>query len=291
MINQPKKYLYATQPLTLWGVWNNSFFLLKNSFSKIWYLAIIPTFFQLLYFPALKLMLRTGSRVLGFAFQPGFLGVVIFLVFGLSVLYIISLIIYRMHVATFENENITLKDCLWYVFERFGSILLAILILVGVIFGLILIGVLIILGAKHFYPRSVFIDLVSVLILCLGFYGCFYYTIFSNVFILLEKQTAWQAIKSSYYLVKNHFWRTLFVIVFPFFVIKFVVISVFMIFSLDPLVFTSAVPIYFIGVSLSIVGLLLLIYLLYLPSLLLVQFFDLKNRQREKLESTVIKIA
>ncbi len=150
-------------------------------------------------------------------------------------------------------------------------ILLAVIIIAGLLFGLIFFLLSLVSGG---YTGALYTIIFIMLIV-----GAFLITLmfFFNLFILFENNKIIQSIKASIKLVWGHWWRTFGILLVP-------IIIIFLITQIFNLLMSLVMPRIGIAANISNLCVLTLLYP-WFNSVILVQFNDLRFRQKTALES------
>jgi len=238
---------FSTRKLNVPEIWKSSFGLYKQTLSKVWYLAFIMI---LILLGCFNIAIKTyiPNQALEHVQKPTFhfspIAALCYVIAMIVGLFLISVILHRMYnLAT--DPNYSLQRSIRFVLSKYLIIFSCVLVVyIATVTGLFL-----------FIIPGIFIGILF---------------IFSLLSVLFE-DTGWlSAIKRSCKLVWGNWWRTFAVIIAP--ALLLVVIQN---------VIALIIGIHYIWVNILVISLVMSALKPYFDAVLLVQFNDLKLREKE----------
>lgn len=225
---------FSSIPLSYKEIWKETFRIYKKTFLKV-----LPIVFILSVIISLSSIATYFNNNLTSHFSPIFAaGLFVMIIFGV---FLINLIIYQIYVQ--ENEQVTsYSSSIKYVANKYFRLLIA----------SIVISIITLLGVIVLIVPGIFLAILL---------------IFTEVFILVEDNEIYPALKGSCLLVWGNWWRTFFVIA-PVVIVNVLINALFNYLGLQKS-----------WVSYVVNSVIFIIYFPFLYSVILVQFYDLKARK------------
>jgi len=243
-------FKFDDNKLSVAEIWQSTFGLYKQTFSKVWYLVLI-----------MMLIGSIPNFFLGQAKTPLITsGMVIFLILsGILGLYLSAIILHRIY-NLITDPNFKLRDSLIYALSRYLIILASVL----AIYFILLMSFAILLLPIAVFPHQLAILLIGIW----GIFAIFvvFLLMFNIPYILFEEEGWITALKSSFKLVWGNWWRTFAVFLAPFLILIIIQIL-------------TQTLIKHVWANVAVTSLVMVLFVPFLQSLILVQFKDLKLRQ------------
>ncbi|KPJ67910.1 MAG: hypothetical protein AMJ43_02930 [Coxiella sp. DG_40] len=238
---------FSKKKLNIPEIWVASFELYKQTLSKIWYLAFILIFTLLGCFNTV-LKTHVSDQTLKHVQKPIFhlspISVICYVIGMVIGLFLISVILHRMYNLV-TDPKYSLQKSIYFVLSKYLIIFSCVLVVYIATVG----------GFLLFVVPGVFIGVLFMF----------------SLFVVLFEDAGWlSAIKRSCKLVWGNWWRTFAVIIFPALIL--VVIQN---------VIVLIIGVHYIWINILVVSLVMSGLKPYFDAVLLVQFNDLKLREKQ----------